>query len=53
MGKLHFSFKHKIVSQDIFGYGTYHWNDWDCAETARYICEAAPIPTNATVLRLH
>ena len=47
------SFKHKIVSQDIFGYGTYHWNDWDCAETARYICEAAPIPTNATVLRLH
>jgi len=42
-----------LKDQDIFGYGTYHWNDWDCAETARYICEAAPIPTNATVLRLH
>ena len=25
--------------QDIFGFGAYHWNDWDCKAMARYICE--------------
>ena len=25
--------------QDPFGYGAYHWNDWDCDSTAGYICE--------------
>merc|ERR1711962_1189480 len=32
-----------LKDQDIFGYGVYHWNDWDCAATARFICERAPI----------
>merc|ERR1711970_749611 len=32
-----------LKDQDIFGYGTYHWNDWDCASTARFICERGPI----------
>ena len=22
-------------SQDIFGFGVLHWNDWDCSQTAR------------------
>jgi len=42
-----------LKDQDLFGYGTYHWNDWGCDWTARYICESAPIPTNATLLRLY
>merc|ERR1719244_344504 len=36
-----------LKDQDIFGYGVYHWNDWDCAATARFICERAPISTKA------
>merc|ERR1711890_228868 len=30
---------------DVFGFGSYHWNDWDCKDTARYICERAPLTT--------
>merc|ERR1712142_598515 len=26
---------------DPFGYHATHWNDWDCQQTARYICEKA------------
>ena len=40
------SFKKNIsmtIFKDIFGYGVYHWNDWDCQATARYICERSPI----------
>merc|ERR1712002_1270089 len=33
---------------DVFGFGSYHWNDWDCDATARYICERAPYSTGAT-----
>merc|ERR1719391_416728 len=36
-----------LKEQDIFGYGTYHWNDWDCASTARFICERDPISKKA------
>ena len=28
-----------LKDQDIFGYGVWHWNDWDCDRTAGYICE--------------
>ena len=28
-----------LRDQDIFGYGSYHWNDWDCTSSAGYICE--------------
>merc|ERR1711951_237016 len=37
-----------LKNQDIFGFGVYHWNDWGCDYTARYICEKAPMmPTTA------
>merc|ERR1711915_742079 len=26
---------------DPFGFHATHWNDWDCEQTARYICEKA------------
>ena len=29
--------------KDLFGGGRYHWNDWDCESTVRYICERAPL----------
>merc|ERR1712080_571957 len=32
-----------LKDQDIFGYGVYHWNDWDCDSTARFICERDPL----------
>ena len=25
--------------QDPFGFGAWHWNDWDCDNEAGYICE--------------
>jgi len=28
-----------LKDQDIFGFGVWHWNDWDCQQTARFICE--------------
>ena len=28
-----------LKDQDIFGFGVWHWNDWDCDATAGYICE--------------
>jgi len=28
-----------LKDQDIFGFGVWHWNDWDCSQTARFICE--------------
>merc|ERR1712231_38981 len=28
-----------LKDQDIFGHGVYHWNDWDCNDYARFICE--------------
>merc|ERR1712212_365796 len=28
-----------LKDQDIFGFGVLHWNDWDCSQTARFICE--------------
>jgi len=31
-----------LKDQDIFGYGVYHWNDWDCNDLARFICEKPP-----------
>lgn len=30
-----------LKDQDIFGFGVWHWNDWDCDSTAGYICEKA------------
>merc|ERR1719430_1649964 len=32
-----------LKDQDIFGFGVYHWNDWDCESTARFICERDPL----------
>merc|ERR1712002_602852 len=32
-----------LKDQDVFGFGVYHWNDWDCEQTARFICERAPL----------
>jgi len=31
-----------LKDQDIFGFGAYHWNDWDCNQMARFICEKPP-----------
>merc|ERR1711892_195284 len=28
-----------LKDQNLFGAGKYHWNDWDCEASARYICE--------------
>ena len=28
-----------LKDQDIFGFGVWHWNDWDCDNEAGYICE--------------
>ena len=30
-----------LKDQDIFGFGVWHWNDWDCDSAAGYICEKA------------
>merc|ERR1712127_1140899 len=36
-----------LKDQDIFGHGVYHWNDWDCNDYARFICERPPLSRSA------
>jgi len=31
-----------LKNQPLLGPGAYHWNDWDCDSTARYICQKQP-----------
>ena len=32
-----------ILLQPLLGAGSYHWNDWNCDNTARFICQANPL----------